>query len=127
MENDELRKKNGELVKTLVTMKKDMMDQFNELYENFEKKEKEVEMLHLLLKKEREQSAKQSKQGLFGRNGFISLIGNTKKEEENCVGVGDRDGRLWGSLDITVPSNPSHVIQAHPVEAMGVRYALLTF
>lgn len=114
-ENDELKETNRKLVDRIVTEKEKMVDQINKMNEINLKLQREVDMLKTLQKHEEKRS-----RGWFNRSGD-SLDGKTHADGKS-TNRKDGCGRRWGSTGVVVPSEPKHIVQAHPAEGTAVRY-----
>lgn len=113
-ENDELKEVNHELVKRTVTEKEGMVDQINKMNEMVEKLQKEVDMLKALQKQE------DRRPGWLRKR--MVIASPTKEESTSKDEEKDNHSRRWGAMGVICPSEPKHIIQAHPQEATAVKY-----
>lgn len=116
-ENDELKKENRKLVDRLVTEKEKAVEEINKMNELTEKLVKEVDMLKTLEKHE-EKRKKGGGWFHFGDDKHLKNGSEDKSSSSRNMG----SGRMWGTIGVIIPTQPKHIVQAHPSEATCVRY-----
>jgi autophagy-related protein 16-1 len=110
-ENDEYKKENRMLEARLMESKGKTVEEMNILTDMVDALKQEVDMLRAF----KAQEEKRSKSWFRGSTGNTFTDQPPAKEEPGA-------SRKWGSLGVVLPSAPKHVIQAHSMEGMSLRY-----
>jgi autophagy-related protein 16 len=111
-ENDLIKKENRDLETRFVSEKEKMSNEMNVLTEMVDRLKKEVDMLRALKVQEDKRTS------WFGQAAIQKVVGSSPEKKEE---IGDISGRKWGGADVTLPSRPMHILQAHKKEASCVR------
>lgn len=124
MENKDLRQQNDELVERFVTEKESTIEQMNKMNDMVESLQKEIDLLRALLKQKEEEEKKRKEEEKKNQNDKTSSGKSGSDSSNKSSSVQSTSAvRRWGALGVVPPTQSKYIIDAHPKEALAVRYS----